>query len=375
MTEDNFELREEIARGKEKYFLHTTFLPDDHLIRTQFYKDGVSFNTEIRELDPETGSGSMTVGLAKSFHNKNRDNFILLLDTREKIRVSERSSEHIKMAKALFLKNLFMEAVEEARSAVEKGEKGAEPYKIIADSYYGLGKLGQAMDAVDKGLELTEDYPDLHNLKGKIFFRRDQCRRAMKSFEKAIQINCYYGEPYINILRTYARNSVIKQDYELSRDIGDDFSRYLEKAASLNPGLTAGVVNTIGRMAEEGDFEGVLKELEFDGISPRGRDVDDTVVSLYITLLRSGTDMEEADIDLYLDKIEQLIDKNPNFPDLFNSLGVLYVAKSKILMDRAGDAFNKALEINSDYEKAKRNIRLSDNERQGIFILLKALLD
>jgi tetratricopeptide (TPR) repeat protein len=128
-------------------------------------------------------------------------------------------------------------------------------------------------------------------------------------------------------------------------------------------------------MAGDEDFESALEILESVSIRDEKRDVDNTIVSLYITLLRSGTDMEEADIDRYLGIIEQLIDKNPNYPDLFNSLGILYVAKSKILMDRAGESFNRALEINREYEKAKRNIRLSDNERQGIFILLKALLD
>jgi len=44
-------------------------------------------------------------------------------------------------------------------------------------------------------------------------------------------------------------------------------------------------------------------------------------------------------------------------------------------MDKASEAFNKALEINSRYEKARKNLRLTENDRQGIFILLKALLD
>jgi hypothetical protein len=44
-------------------------------------------------------------------------------------------------------------------------------------------------------------------------------------------------------------------------------------------------------------------------------------------------------------------------------------------MDMASKAFRKALEINASYHKAQKNLRLSENDRQGIFILLKALLD
>ena len=371
MAVENFELREEVKRGNEKYFLHTTFQPDNEVIRTQFYKQGQCFNTETRKLEP----ADEAVRASKSFHNKNRDDFTLLLDTREKIRSSDRNSEHIKMARALFLRNLYMEAIEEAETAIEKGEGSAEPYKIIADARFGLGQLDEAMKAVDRGLELTDGYPDLYNLKGKIYLRRDQCRQAMKAFNRAIEINCYYGEPYLNILRAHARNSLIKQDYELSRDMKNDFDKYLDKAASLNPGLNEETVKRIRKLAGEDDFEGVLEQLQSDGLKNGSRDVDNAVISLYISLLRSGTGINEEEIDHYLGKIEKLIDQNPNYPDLFNSLGVLYVAKSKVIMDKAGQAFNQALDINSDYEKAKRNIRLSDNERQGIFILLKALLD
>ncbi len=44
-------------------------------------------------------------------------------------------------------------------------------------------------------------------------------------------------------------------------------------------------------------------------------------------------------------------------------------------MDKASEAFSKALEINNNYKKAQKNLRLAENDRQGIFILLKALLD
>jgi len=375
MAAENFELREEVKRGSDKYFLHTTFHRDGNRVNTRYYKDGKCFNTEERSFESGAVSEDQAVSLAKSFHNKNRDNFALLLDTREKLRDSQRSSEHIKMARALYLKNLFAEAIEEAGIAIDKGEEGAEPYKIIADAYFGLERLEEAMDAVDKGLALTDGYPDLYNLRGKIYYRRDQCRSAMEAFNKAIELNCYYGEPYLNILRTYARNSLIKQDYELSRDMKKGFENYLDKAASLNPGFNAGAAGAIKKMNREEDFEGILEQLKVDRSKPAHRDVDDTVVSLYITILRSGTDIEEEEIDHYLKRIEKLINQNPNYPDLFNSLGVLYVAKSRIIMDKASEAFSHALEINTDYEKAKRNIRLSENERQGIFILLKALLD
>ena len=103
--------------------------------------------------------------------------------------------------------------------------------------------------------------------------------------------------------------------------------------------------------------------------------VDDIILELYLSLVQSGDEMEEGEIEKYLDKVSGILDRNPTFADAWNSLGLLYTAKCKIFMDKASEAFRKALEINNDYDKARKNLRLTENDRQGIFILLKALLD
>jgi Tfp pilus assembly protein PilF len=232
-----------------------------------------------------------------------------------------------------------------------------------------------ALDAIRKGIEISPDYPDLHNLIGKIFLSQGICGLAVESFKKAISLNIYYGEPYLNLIKAYIKNTVIKQDYELSRGLEDKFATNIERARQLNPNLREGVLDEVKECFEKEEYEQALGVLErIDPGSARSL-ADDIILELYLMLVQSGDKVEEGDIEKYLEKVEEILDRNPTFADAWNSLGIIYTAKCKILMDKAGEAFERALEINQDYEKARKNLRLTENDRQGIFILLKALLD
>ena len=122
-------------------------------------------------------------------------------------------------------------------------------------------------------------------------------------------------------------------------------------------------------------YEEALEVLENLDSSSSSNPADDILLELYLLLLKKEDRLPENEIEDYLKRIMKIIDQNPTYADAWNSMGILYTAKCKILMDKAGEAFAKALEINGDYAKAKKNQRLTENDRQGIFILLKALLD
>ncbi len=371
---ESFELREEIKRNGEKYFIHTTFLPEDKTVKTSFFKEGRCFDHFTRRYDGIDSRDSV-VELSKSFHGRNRDNFLLLLEAKRKIGSSKKPSSHLKLARTLLLRNLFEEAIEEAETAINKGEKGSGPYKIMGEAYYRAQQLQKAQEAVEKGLRINPDYPDLHNLLGKIFHRKKECRKAVDCFKRSISLNCYYGEPYLNMARTYVLNSIIKQDYELSRELKSGFEDYLEKAFTLNPFINSSDMKDIKKLFNQENFEEILEKLDqLENLRDRAY-IDSIIGELHLMILRSGSDLEEKEIDGYLARVEEIIDKNPNFADAYNSLGILHTAKCKISMDHAEEAFRKALDINEKYEKAVKNIRLTENEKQGVFILLKALLD
>ena len=371
---DSFELREEIDHGGSRYFLQTSYVPKKRCIQSSFFKNGVLFDTLIQKVDDESTTSDLR-GQTKDVHVLNKKKFHFLLDVREKVNKSRDPMPHLRLAQALYRRNLFMEAIQESELAIEKGDNDSQPYIIIGESLYKMGDYEKAFEAIRRGIEINPEYPDLHNLMGQIYLKKKMCREAIESFKRAIGLNLYYGEPYLNLVRAHLLNTVVKEDYELSREIESTFATNVEKASQLNPFIQGEILEKAKNLFRQRKYKETLELLdEIKEVSGRGG-IEDIVLELYLMLLHGSEDLKESNIELYLERVEDIIEKNPTFADGYNSLGILYTAKCKILMDRASKAFSRALEINSNYRKAQKNLRLAENDRQGIFILLKALLD
>ena len=371
---ERFELREEISRGGRSYFLQTSFLPEEKTIQSSFFAGGRLFDRRVRSLE-DAPAGTDARSLTKLVHGENKTRFLFLLDAREKIRKMNDPDAHLRLAGALFRRNLFAEAIQEARLAIDKGNGDSAPYELIGRAQLELGIYGEAFEAVQKGIEINPEYPDLHNLIGLVYLNERKCWPAIESFKRAIALNIYYGEPYMNLARAFLLNSVVKEDYELSKDLDEKFEENLSRAAELNPFIRRDVIDRARALFGEERYEETLAVLDEAGSEEDRGGIEEIVFELYINFLQTDGDLDAETIGGYLERVREVLDRSPNYADAYNALGVLYIAQCKLLMDRAAKAFGKALEINRNYRKAQKNLRLTENDRQGIFILLKALLD
>jgi len=369
-----YELREEIDFNGRKYFLQTSHMQEEGRLLTSFFKNGALFDRVEVDLTGEHSEDEIKAA-TKNFHAENKRRFLLLLKAQEKIKSSIDHMAHLRVAQALFGRNLFVEAIQEAKEAIKNGCENSEPYIIIGESYYRLGEYEKARKSVKMGIEVNPEYPDIHNLMGKIQLKMENCRGAIESFQRAINLNIYYGEPYLNLAKAYVLNTILKQDYELSRGLDEKVKQNLEKALQLDPHIDRRKIDeaiNLFNSKEYNDFVNVLDEAR---LSTRLDMIDEIFLDLYLMTIHGGEEFREEDIEKYLKKVLEVVDRNPTYADGYNSLGILYTAKCKIFMDKASEAFKKALEINRNYRKAQKNLRLAENDRNGIFILLKALLD
>jgi tetratricopeptide (TPR) repeat protein len=376
--EDNkvtsFELREEIDHGGRKYFLQTSLLPQKGVIQSSFFTNGVLFDTVQTSINGKAAPDDLRRA-TKEAHLENKQKFRLVLDAGDRIRSTDDPKPHLKIAQVLFMRHLYPEAMQEAQRSVDKGSKDSVPYMLIGESHYEMGNYDKALAAAKTGIGIAPEYPDAHNLLGKIYLKQQKCKSAIECFKRSIALNLYYGEPYLNLARAFLLNSIVKEDYELSRDLDTAFSSNLDRAVQLDPYLLNDRIEQARKLFVDKDYTGALEVLESaPQVSIRGG-IDGIVLDLYMMLISDGEEFREEDIEKYLNKVREIVDQNPTFADGHNTLGILYTAKCKIFMDRASTAFRKALEINTNYQKAQKNLRLSENDRQGIFILLKALLD
>ena len=71
---ESFELREEIRHGGASYFLQTSYNSDNEQITSSFFRDGVIFDTMIRQAGGEEGQEELR-DLTKKIHQQNKRGF------------------------------------------------------------------------------------------------------------------------------------------------------------------------------------------------------------------------------------------------------------------------------------------------------------
>ena len=203
----------------------------------------------------------------------------------------------------------------------------------------------------------------------------EHCREAAASFERALEHNRYYQSALLNLALALALNVVLKQDYELSRDLRNRMRRLLDLNLQLKPQLEGEEFR-----AAMGAVDTERYDLVYEKLSTIQRDLDtvasnDLSLELYLILKFRADELSEDEIDALIERLRVALESNPGYADIQNDMGVLYAAKCKIFIDKAHESFRQALHTNPSFRKAEKNLKLAGNDRQGIHFLLKALLD
>ena len=173
----------------------------------------------------------------------------------------------------------------------------------------------------------------------------------------------------------WSLNVVEKQDYELSRGLGERLQTVLSKALQLRPSLDVLGFHDAQKAVENRDYDvayDVLTRIQEERAQASGNHLS---LDLYLILKFNSENISEEEIDRYIDRARRALDANPEYADLQNDLGVLYTAKCKLYIDKAQNAFQSSLTINKNFKKAEKNLKLTENDGQGIHLLLRALLD
>lgn len=78
-------------------------------------------------------------------------------------------------------------------------------YSYLGNSLTNLGRYDEAIDALRKGCEYDDERPDLHNLLGVCFFKKEMYREAIPCFERAVDLNPTSAMDYANLGVNYAK--------------------------------------------------------------------------------------------------------------------------------------------------------------------------
>jgi tetratricopeptide (TPR) repeat protein len=373
-TLESYDHRSEIISSGTKYYVQSSLIPSQRTITTSLFHEG---NLLTRQTAPYDGtlSGEPLRATVRRLHDEYRSRLMSLLDLRERLKKDVDARAHLRLGEALFKQRFHREAMAEVIRSIKLGLEDAGAYSILGNCLLALGDSEKAMRAFQKGLELAPGYADLHNDLGVAHLKLERCRDAVTSFERALESNRYYQAALLNLAMALSLNVVLKQDYELSRDLRTRLRRLLDLNLQLKPQIDGEDFRAAMVAADSDRFDVVYEKLtvikrELDTAAP-----NDLSLELYLILKFRGDELSEEEIDALIERLGVAIESNPGYADIQNDLGVLYAAKCKIFIDKAHESFRQALQTNPSFRKAEKNLKLAGNDRQGIHFLLKALLD
>jgi tetratricopeptide (TPR) repeat protein len=373
-TVENYDHRSEVISSGTKYYVQSSLIPAQRMVVTSLFHEG---GLLTRQNAPYDGAltGEPLRALVRRLHDEYRVRLTSLLDLRERLKKDVDAKAHLRLGEALYRQRLYREAMAEVIRSIKLGLEDASAYSILGNCLLAIGDSEKAMRAFQKGLELAPGYADLHNDLGAAHLKLEHCREAAASFDRALECNRYFQAALLNLAIALSLNVVLKQDYDISRDLRNRMRRLLELNLQLKPQL------------DGDDFRAAMTALDaerydlvYEKLSAIKRDQDtvastDLSLELYLILKFRAEELSEEDIDALIERLKIALESNPGYADIQNDIGVLYAAKCKIFIDKAHESFRQALQTNPSFRKAEKNLKLSGNDRQGIHFLLKALLD
>jgi tetratricopeptide (TPR) repeat protein len=373
-TIESYDHKSEILSSGTKYYVQSSVIPSNRVVVTSLFHEGSLLTRQNAGYDGGV-SGDALRTLVRRLHDEYRVRLTSLLDLRERLKKDVDAKAHLRLGEALYRQRLYREAMAEVIRSIKLGLEDAGAYSILGNCLLALGDSEKAMRAFQKGLELAPGYADLHNDLGVAHLKLERCKEAAASFERALECNRYYQAALLNLAIALSLNVVLKQDYDLSRDLRTRMRRLLELNLQLKPQLDGEDFRAAMTALDTERYDLVYEKLdalkrELDTVAS-----NDLSLELYLILKFRAEELTEEDIDALVERLKIALDSNPGYADIQNDLGVLYAAKCKIFIDKAHEAFRQALQTNPGFRKAEKNLKLAGNDRQGIHFLLKALLD
>lgn len=367
----NFNVNSVIRFRAKEYQLRTSNNGQQNQIVCSLFRDGEFINSkEIKYNEKNDGD---LLKLIKKFHEKRKLEIESFFNLSERLKV-ENNFELQNILGLIFAKNnLQLEAIREFGNIINQNPSDTWAYNNLGKALLSLKKYEASLKAFQRAISLNPSYADLYNNCGLVYLQMGDCKQAAEQFDKAIEINPYYAEAYFNKALAYILNQITRNDFDLTQNYEDEATRCLEKARLINPsyqndnyykGLEYIKANEPLKAFEE------LKVAKRKGTQFYYR-YDKYEYYLRLFFLNEQNQFEM--IWKYIKFLQELLKKYPNHADIYNDLGLAYCMLRNYINEKAILSFKNALEINPNFEKAKRNYKLSSYEKTGSDLFLKAI--
>jgi tetratricopeptide (TPR) repeat protein len=357
------------ARSRELHLQTRTFENESRIVSTLF-DGGRVLAKEESWLDLDIAEENQAA-VVEAFHKERKALIELLYSISARVKTVRHTLSLNKLGLQYLRWNLLDEAISEFELALQYDANYGEAYLNLGEAFIKRGGLKEALNILKKGSQAAPKYADIWQKLGKVQYMLDQHQQAIQSFQKSLKINPNYDEPHFYI--AFCLIDIIEglPDLKTCRKYALD---HLSRAANVSRRLQTPKFEEAMRLFHKDQLSQsrtLLQEISEDLPQVVDLDFHD---AFYLNFMYGDRGRNTKIILDYVDRMERLVGEYEKFPDLHNKLGIGYLIQCRNLFSKALEQFQTAYSLNPEYKRAKKNLKLAQNDGKGFLILLRAML-
>jgi tetratricopeptide (TPR) repeat protein len=351
--------------GDVEYYVETDYSPEREVITTKILKDGNIVYYKKQKVSREL-SEEKILEILKDFHIDTLREYKGWGEISEKFIKGAPVEIHVKMAEKLMKMGLLTEAEKHLQKAIEIDKDYSPIYKNYAILYFIKGEYSKAFNYIAKALEISPNYPDYYLLMGKILIKLSKEKESLTFINEAIKRVPSYSEAHYEEVKAFL--SLMIKGISIERE---KVMAKLKLLPIMDPRLNSQEYKEALLHFEKNEYKECLAKLE---------EMEKIFYYNYPQeIIRDFALLSKADATTpltlreYILRLEALIEKNKDYPDIYFALSKSYLLFIKELFEKSHYYLKKSIDLNPHYIEAKKILELLENEIKGFLIFLKAI--
>lgn len=377
-------LNQNLEVGSRRFHIQTATNVEDGSVRSEIFEEGKLLYVENSKYERRNSKEDLGIEprlrtSVDKLHRLILHELDSLFEISEILMQQDDDSPNEKIGLVFLHMRIFDKAEIHFKRVISLNPERFSSYIYLARCYFMQGRTSLAYKSVTELLNRKVDYADLHNLMGLILMEKKRYVNAFKYFQLALKKNPSYTEVYLNLtvailLRIQALKEESKDD-EIEKTI--NFLKVVLKKVERVGGLAdRQLVNKLLTILKN---EGIKKALSIlhkykEDNYVRKMPAEIVGYEFFLRLRYLNEELTEEVLDSFEEKIANELERNSNFPDLWNYLALIHLMQCRLFFLKGLGNFKESTRINPNFEKAQKNLRLVENDGREFLTLINALV-
>jgi len=372
MKDQIFRLNSRLSSPEREYLIQTVNDQNKNCVVSSVFVEGELLETQKDILDKGIEHDQI-LRRVKETHEERTKELEYLIGIYQETVESEQVEMMVCLGQALLYKRMYDEATKLFVRATEMNPDYHQAWVHLGIVQFRQEKWQDACTSFSKCVELCPGFADYRNHLGEALLTLDSCKRAVIEFEEAIKTNVYYGDAYLNLGLAYILNAVRREDFKLFSGQAEKTAEMLKKAEMIMPDIVDQTYLEGKKYLEQGDLEKAFQKFlvcREKRKEQRWKEFSNS----YMRFMLGANRVNERLLTRRIASLKAAISVNSHYADLHHELAVAYTLLGSFVHTKAVEEYEKALAINPDFERARRNLKLAENEIRGFEVLVRAIM-